>query len=159
MRYSILLSTAATLVVTPGLFAGNTDKNQTTPTFNRDIAPVIYKNCAGCHHEGEVAPFALMSYQDVAKRAQQIAAITQARVMPPWKATAGYGDFANDRSLTDQQIATIRDWAEHGTPEGDPAAKPVPPKFPEGWIAGEPDKVVKMTAAYSVPADSMEWTR
>jgi hypothetical protein len=159
MRYSILLSTAATLIVTPGLFAGNTDKNQTTPTFNRDIAPVIYKNCSGCHHEGEVAPFALMSYQDVAKRAAQIAAITQARVMPPWKATPGYGDFANERTLTDQQIATIREWAARGAPEGDAKDKVEPPKFVAGWQGGQPDQILRMSQAFSAPAEGPDQFR
>src|SRR5208283_333651 len=93
------------------------------PTFNRDIAPILYKNCSNCHRPGEVAPFALLTYQDAAKRAKQIADITQARVMPPWKATPGYGDFLDVRRLTDQQLATIRDWAAHGAPEGDAAQK------------------------------------
>ena len=74
--------------------------------FNRDIAPILYQNCSNCHRPGEVAPFALLTYQDAAKRAKQIAAITQARVMPPWKAEPGYGDFLDVRRLTDQQIAT-----------------------------------------------------
>src|SRR5277367_6283818 len=99
------------------------------PTFNRDIAPILYKNCSNCHRPGEVAPFALLTYQDAAKRARQLAEITQARVMPPWKATPGYGDFRDARRLTDPQIAMIRDWAAHGSPEGDPAEKPATPKF------------------------------
>ena len=129
-----------------------------TPTFNRDIAPILYKNCSNCHRPGEVAPFALLTYQDAAKRAKQIAQITDARVMPPWKATPGYGDFLDVRRLTDRQLATIRDWAAHGAPEGD-GQKPVPPKFPDGWLAGQPDQVFKMTAAYSVPAEGADQFR
>jgi hypothetical protein len=129
------------------------------PTFNRDIAPILYQNCSNCHRPGEVAPFALLTYQDAAKRAKQIADITQAHVMPPWKATPGYGDFMDVRRLTDQQIATIADWAKHGAPEGDAAEKPTPPKFPEGWQAGEPDQVFKMTQAYSAPAEGPDQFR
>jgi mono/diheme cytochrome c family protein len=138
--------------------AGDT-KSGALPTFNRDIAPILYKNCSNCHRPGEVAPFALLTYQDAAKRARQIAEITGERVMPPWKATPGYGDFLDARRLTDQQIAAIRDWAEHGAPEGDPAAKPTPPKFPAGWLAGEPDRVFTMAKAYSIPAEGPDQFR
>ncbi len=129
------------------------------PTFNHDVAPILYKNCSNCHRPGEVAPFALLTYEDAAKRAKQIAAITQARVMPPWKATAGYGNFLDARILTDAQIATIREWAMHGAPEGDPTEKPTPPHFADGWIAGQPDQIVKMSKAYSVPAEGADQFR
>src|SRR3984885_6605356 len=98
------------------LYGGDTAPNPGVPTFNHDIAPILYQNCSNCHRPGEVAPFALLTYQDAAKRAKQIAAITQARVMPPWKATPGYGEFLDERRLTEQEISTIRDWAMHGAP-------------------------------------------
>ncbi len=157
MRFSILSFTALLAGSAGLLLAGNTDKAAAkVPTFNQDIAPILYHNCSNCHRAGEVAPFALLTYHDAAKRADQIAAITQARVMPPWKATPGYGDFLDARRLTDQQIVTIRDWAEHGAPEGDPSLKPVPPKFPAGWLGGQPDQVFKMTQAYNVPAEGAD---
>src|SRR5271155_1119516 len=118
------------------------------PTFNRDVAQILYKNCSNCHRPGEVAPFALLTYDDAAKRAKQIAAVTSARFMPPWKAEPGYGHFLNERRLSDQQLATLRDWAAAGAPEGDAAQKPVPPKFSDGWQIGEPDQVVKMPKPY-----------
>src|ERR1700689_2529545 len=112
------------------------------PTFNRDIAPILYKNCATCHRPGEVAPFSLLTYQDAAKRARQIATVTHSRFMPPWKAEPGYGTFQNERRLTDDQIALLGEWAANGAPEGDPGgdpgAKPKPPAFPDGWQAGQP---------------------
>jgi len=141
------------------VLADDADKAPSVPTFNRDIAPILYKNCSNCHRPGEVAPFALLTYQDAAKRAKQIAEITQARVMPPWKATPGYGEFLDVRRLTEQQLATIRDWAAHGAPEGDAAQKPALPKFPDGWLAGQPDQVFKMTQAYSVPAEGSDQFR
>src|SRR5215469_13925095 len=97
-----------------------------TPSYNKDIAPILYQNCAGCHRPGEVAPFSLLTYQDAAKRAKQIATVTHSRFMPPWKAEPGYGSFQNERRLTDAQIATIAEWAANGAPEGDPAEKPTP---------------------------------
>src|SRR5213083_521563 len=93
------------------------------PTFNKDIAPILYQNCTACHRPGEVAPFSLLTYQDAAKRASVIATLTKKRFMPPWKAEPGYGHFANERRLTDDQIELIQQWASAGAPEGD-TAKP-----------------------------------
>jgi hypothetical protein len=100
----------------------------------------------------------LLTYKDASKRAKQLEAITQARVMPPWKATPGYGDFQDVRRLSDQKIATIHAWAEHGAPEGD-GAPPTPPNFPSGWLGGTPDQSFKMTQAYSVPAEGPDQFR
>ena len=80
MRFAITISALACL----RFAAAGTPKNPDIPTFNHDIAPILYKNCSNCHRPGEVAPFALLTYEDAAKRAKQIAAITQTRVMPPW---------------------------------------------------------------------------
>ncbi|HLY20120.1 MAG TPA: redoxin family protein [Bryobacteraceae bacterium] len=129
------------------------------PTFNKDIAPILYQNCATCHRPGEVAPFSLLTYRDAAKRADQIAAITSQRVMPPWKAEPGYGSFANERRLSTQQIALIRDWAKSGAPEGDARDKPAPPVFPEGWEAGQPDQVLTIPKKFEVAADGPDQYR
>src|SRR6478752_7982278 len=91
------------------------------PTFNQDIAPILYENCATCHRPGEVAPFSLLTYQDAAKRASLIATVTQKRYMPPWKPEPGYGNFDHVRKLTDEQITQIEEWAQGGAPEGDAA--------------------------------------
>jgi len=127
-----------------------------TPTFNRDIAPIIYHNCSGCHRPGQVAPFSLLTYEDTAKRAAVISAVTSKRFMPPWKAEPGYGHFEDERRLTDQQIAMIADWASHGAPEGNPKDKPKPPEFSSGWLAGKPDAVFSMPEPFSVPADGRD---
>ncbi len=150
---------AATALLAVSGFAGDTKTDPNVPTFNRDIAPILFENCSSCHRPGEVAPFALLNYQDAVKRARQIAQITSSRVMPPWKASPGYGSFLDARLLTDQQIATIRNWAEHGAPEGDAASKPAPPKFTDGWQAGEPEQILKMTTAYSLPAEGPDQFR
>ena len=129
------------------------------PTFNRDIAPLLYEHCATCHHPGEVAPFSLLSYQDAAKRAKLIATVTASRYMPPWKAEPGHGDFRNDRSLSTAQITAIHDWAEAGAPEGEAAEKPTPPVFAEGWHIGTPEKVFTVPSKYTVPADGRDQFR
>lgn len=156
MRNSIYFPLA--LMFATAAYAGTVTSGN-TPTFNRDVAPILYHNCTNCHRAGEVAPFALLTYDDAAKRAKQIAAITEARVMPPWKATPGYGEFLDERRLTEQQIATIKDWAMHGAPEGDAKDKPVPPTFTAGWMAGQPDQVIEMTQPYSVPAEGPDQFR
>ncbi len=140
-------ATSATTTTTP------------TPTFNKDIAPILYAHCATCHRPGEVAPFSLLTYQDAARRAKTIAKVTTRHVMPPWKAEAGYGEFANERRLTDTEIALLDAWYKAGTPEGDPGTKPAVPSFPEGWQAGTPDSVLAMPATYTVPADGPDQYR
>jgi hypothetical protein len=127
-----------------------------TPTYNRDIAPLLYDNCAGCHRPGQVAPFSLLTYQDAAKRAAVISAVTASRYMPPWKAEPGYGHFQDERRLTDAQLAMIRDWASHGAPEGDPKQKPAPPVFASGWLAGKPDAELTVPKPFAIPADGRD---
>lgn len=121
-------------------------------TFNQQIAPIIYNNCASCHRPGEAAPFSLLSYQDVQKRGKTIAAVTAARFMPPWKAQAGSYAYKDERRLKDSDIALLQEWVKQGMPEGKGEA-PAPPKFASGWMLGEPDLIVELPAAYHVPAD------
>ncbi|HEY6546820.1 MAG TPA: cytochrome c, partial [Vicinamibacteria bacterium] len=113
-----------------------------TPTFNRDIAPLVFAHCAPCHRPGEAGPFSLLSYADVKARARLIAEVTQRRYMPPWPPKAGRGAFIGERRLRDDQIALLRQWVDSGAPEGDPADRPEPPRFPEGWGLGAPDLVL-----------------
>jgi mono/diheme cytochrome c family protein len=80
----------------------------TKVTFNKHIAPLVFERCASCHHPGEVAPFSLLNYADLKKRAQQIAQVTADRFMPPWKSVEGHGHFIGERRLTKEQIAQSR---------------------------------------------------
>ena len=125
---------------------------QATPTFARDIAPIIYANCSSCHRPGEAGPFSLLTYEDVRKRAQQIADLTRRRLMPPWLPQAGYGDFEDTRRLTDAQIRLIGDWAAAGAPQGSAAQTPPPPHFTDGWQLGPPDLIVEAQEPLAVPA-------
>lgn len=121
-------------------------------TFAETIAPIVYANCITCHRPGEAAPFSLISYEDVARRGALIARVTQARYMPPWHAAHGYGEFADERRLTDEQIAAIGEWVKQGMPRGDIAKMPRVPAFTDGWHLGKPDLIVEMPAGYDVPA-------
>lgn len=125
-------------------------------TFGPDVAPIIYAHCAGCHRPGEAAPFSLLNYADVAKHAKLIAAVTTARIMPPWKAEPASYAYKDSRRLTDEQIKTIQTWVKQGMPQGDPARIPDPPRFTEGWQLGTPDLVVKMDKRFAVPAEGAD---
>jgi Tol biopolymer transport system component len=121
-------------------------------TFSENIAPIVYDNCVTCHRSGEAAPFALISYEDVKKRGALIVTVTKSRYMPPWHATHGYDEFADERRLTDQQIATIADWVQQGMPQGDPAKMPKLPQFADGWHLGKPDLILEMPVAFELPS-------
>lgn len=123
----------------------------TPVTFSRDVAPILYRHCANCHRAGGVAPFALLTYHDAAKRAQLIAAVTAKRYMPPWLPSAPR--FQHERKLTAAQIATLAQWAAAGAPEGNPAQTPAAPVFPEGWQLGKPDIEAAVRAPFAVAAD------
>ena len=102
------------------------------PTYSRDVAPILYSQCASCHRPGEVAPFALLSYEDARRRARQLADVTAQRVMPPWKPVPGYGEFQHARVLTAGQVRTLSQWAMSGAAQGNPADAPAPPHFTDG---------------------------
>ena len=75
----------------------------TSVTFSRDVAPIVFQKCSSCHHSGEAAPFSLLTYDDVRRRARQIVDVTQRRFMPPWLPTEGQGGFVGERRLTDHE--------------------------------------------------------
>jgi hypothetical protein len=148
------------LVVLPVTFLSSS-QTPSTPlrgavTFTEHVAPIVLNICATCHRPGEAAPFSLLMYEDVRKRGQLIASVTQSRFMPPWHAQSDMGSFRDDRRLTDAQIRTIRDWVQTGMPEGDPAKMPPAPKFTPGWQLGTPDLIVKMEQPFEVPADGRD---
>jgi len=123
------------------------------PTFHRDIAPILFAQCAPCHRPGEAGPFSLLTYQDARRRASLIAAVTAKRYMPPWLPEPGYGDFAGEHRLTGAQIETIQQWARAGAPEGPAAGSPPPPVFTPGWQLGPPDLIVTAGKPFAIPAD------
>ncbi|HVP53910.1 MAG TPA: tetratricopeptide repeat protein [Candidatus Eisenbacteria bacterium] len=125
-------------------------------TFNRDIAPIVYKYCAACHRPGEAGPFPLLTYQDVKKHAHQIVAVTQSRFMPPWLPAPEELKFADELRLSDDQLARIRAWVDQGMPEGKPSELPSKPKFVEGWQLGQPDLILKAEKPYMLQASGID---
>ena len=98
-------------------------------TFTRDIAPLMYEACASCHREGGPAPFSLITYDQVRRRATQIADVTRSGFMPPWKAEPESGAFVGQRRLRAREIQRLQRWVEVGTPEGDPRDLPRRPTW------------------------------
>jgi hypothetical protein len=121
-------------------------------TFTKDVAPVLEKNCQGCHRRGEAAPFSLLTYEQARPWAKAMKEAVRLKKMPPWFADPHYGSFSNDRSLSQKEIETITAWAEAGAPEGDPKDMPAPVKFVEGWSIPKPDVVFEFPQAYQIPA-------
>ena len=121
-------------------------------TFNRQIAPVLYKNCSVCHHPGGAGPFSLLTYADARRWAPQIVRVTQSRFMPPWLPEPGYGDFADQRRLSSGEIALIRQWVTAGMPEGNPDEAPVAPSYSSTWLLGTPDLILSVQKPFQVPA-------
>lgn len=124
-------------------------------TFSRDIAPIVFTQCTGCHRPQGDAPFSLISFTDVKQRASQIAAVTRSRYMPPWKPVPGFGEFIGARRLTDAQIGLVSRWVTAGSPEGNAADLPPLPQWTSGWQHGTPDLVVHL-ARYSLRADGAD---
>lgn len=122
-------------------------------TYTRDIAPIINTRCLNCHREGQAAPFALGSYEQVAKRADWIVSVTQDRIMPPWIPNPGHERFVGERWLTDRELVLLEQWADSGRARGHETDQPPTPEFAEGWLLGEPDMVLKMPEPFTVYAN------
>jgi hypothetical protein len=125
---------------------------ETQPTFSKDVAPILYKNCAGCHRPGDIAPMSLLTYEQARPWAKSIREKVSLGQMPPWHAAQPVGTFSNDRRLTDTDKDTLIRWAAAGAPQGDPKDLPPNPKFADGWEIGTPDAVFSIPKAYDVPA-------
>jgi Flp pilus assembly protein TadD len=112
-------------------------------TFNRDIAPIVYRSCARCHRPGEAGPFPLLTYNNVKAHARQIVTVTQNRTMPPWLPDPQELALADTLRLPDGDIESFRKWVEQGEAEGNAADLPPAPKFAPGWQLGQPDLILQ----------------
>src|SRR5712691_7030708 len=125
--------------------------SNTTVTFNKDVLPVLQRNCQACHRPGEVAPMSLINYTDARPWAKAIKAAVVTQKMPPWFADPKVGHYADERRLSEAEIATLVAWADNGAPEGDAKDKPAPLTFTDGWNL-KPDLIVEMPTEFHVPA-------
>ena len=124
-----------------------------TPTFYRDVLPILQTNCQTCHRQGEVAPMSLVTYEQARPWALAIKKATQSRAMPPWFAEPGITRYANEHEkvLSENALDTLARWADGGAPAGDPATAPPARVFPSGWNI-TPDVVVEMPKPFEMPA-------
>jgi tetratricopeptide (TPR) repeat protein len=144
-------------VLTLGLAAGpQGEPGGPTPTFARDVAPILWSRCVSCHQPDGPAPFSLLSYADARPRASLIATATRSRFMPPWKTSADVGPFLGQPRLSDQEVDLLSRWASGGAPEGEPRELPSPPRLAKGWQLGTPDLVVQPEGAFTMPADGAD---
>lgn len=131
--------------------AGNPNKVPEKPTFTEHVAPILNKNCVQCHYDGGVAPFSLTSYKQAKNKAKTIAKVTALRIMPPWPADPTYSHFIGEKFLTQEEIATLQNWAQTGAVEG-PRDKM--PKFniPQyNSSIGKPDLVLYLDTVQLFP--------
>lgn len=125
------------------------------PTFTKDVAPILQKDCQVCHRPGEAGPFSMLTYEQTRPWAMAMKEAIQTRKMPPWFADPHYGHFSNGRTLTEAEIDTIAAWANSGAPKGDPKDMPPPVRFTDGWGIDKPDVVLRLPTPYSIPASGV----
>src|SRR5579862_1959954 len=128
------------------------------PTFTKDVAPILFEHCAGCHRPNDIAPMSLLDYKSARPWAAAIRESVLARKMPPWFADPHYGSFANDSRLSARDVETIKAWVDSGAPEGNPKDLPPAPPFVDGWRQGKPDIVIDIGEDFVVKpgADTYE---
>src|SRR2546426_9095053 len=149
MRFTLSASLALMLTVAASsMNAGQSTPVQPQVTFTKDVVPIFQNNCQVCHRPGSIAPMSLLTYQDVRPWARSIKQKVLAREMPPWfiDKNVGVQHFSNDRSLSDNEIATIVKWVDTGAPQGNPADTPPAREFADlnRWQFGEPGLVVSL---------------
>ena len=132
---------------------GSAEAEDGTPTFSKDVAPILYENCVACHRPNHLAPMSLITYDDTRPWARAIKAKVLKREMPPWGADSDVRAYKNDASLAQTEIDTIAAWVDGGSRRGDDADLPDVPKFAEGWSIGEPDLIFTMLEPFRVPPD------
>lgn len=127
-----------------------------TVTYSNQIARIFQERCVDCHRAGEIGPFPMTSYEEVFGWGPMIEEVVNEKRMPPWHADPAHGKFANDRSLTEDEIRLIREWVRHGSPQGDPKDLPAPREYVAGWqLEREPDVVFEMAKQpFTVAADA-----
>jgi mono/diheme cytochrome c family protein len=130
LRASVLATATGAICVAVGVTRRHVFAADSAVTWSQQIAPLVYNNCTTCHHPGGAGPFSLLTYQDARRWGAQIATVTSSRYMPPWLPEDGYGDFEDERRLSNDQIALISEWVRSGMQPGDLAQAPCCPNPP-----------------------------
>lgn len=133
------------------------EKSKKKILFTKNIAPLIFKNCTSCHRPGQVAPFSLLTYEDVRRHSKEIVELTAKRQMPPWKAKHGYGSFLGERRLSDEEIRMIAQWVKSGMEFGEEKDLPAAPVYADAWQMGTPDLIIYMPETMTIPANDPDF--
>jgi hypothetical protein len=147
----LVLLTAITAFATESSSPSVPSDQASSVTFNKDVLPILQKNCQTCHRPGEIAPMSFLTYESTRPWAKAIKAAVISKQMPPWFADDHYGQFRNGPKLTEADIHTLSAWADSGAREGESKDKPPSPNWIDGWRI-QPDVVVSMQEPYLVPA-------
>jgi hypothetical protein len=148
MRYLL-----CTLILSSTVFAADSPV-----TFNKDVLPILQRECQVCHRAGEIGPMPFLTYEGTRPWAKAIKVAVLSKKMPPWFADPKYGHFTNERHLSEAEIATLAAWANNGAPEGDAKDKPAPVAFRDGWNI-RPDLIFKFPKPFAIPAKgTVEYT-
>jgi peroxiredoxin len=121
-------------------------------TWSKQVSRIVQQKCQDCHHANTAAPFSLLTYEDAVNWAAMMKEVVLQRRMPPWHADPRFGDFREERRLSQDEIDTVLAWVNDGAPQGDPNDAPPPREYPDGWRIGEPDMVFELPEEVSVPA-------
>ncbi len=130
-------------------------KKKSDVTYTKDVSRIVQNRCQECHRAGQIGPMPLLTYDDVASWSLMIREVIDEQRMPPWHADPKHGKFRNDRRLSESDRSTFLAWIDAGCPEGDAKDLPEPRRFVQGWSIGQPDVVLTMPQAFTVPAKSV----
>ena len=124
-------------------------------TYTKHVAALLQDHCVACHRPGQIGPFALTEYEEVAGWGAMIKEVVSEGRMPPWSANPQFGHFANDARLSDAEKQLLNSWVDSGCPQGDLADLPAPRTWTDGWQIAEPHQVVRMEKPFTVPAEGV----
>jgi len=147
---------ALTLFVASVILGRTHNQDVRSVTFSKDIAPILYQHCVECHRPGGIAPMSLLTYRDAQPFAGLLREKITKREMPPWHADPRFGEFINERRLSQEEISRIVAWLDQGAKEGDARDLPRLPQFPEQWQIRQPDIVFTMTKSYALGPEAAD---
>jgi mono/diheme cytochrome c family protein len=148
-----LVASVAILGVAIAIPAATHHGSAAEPTFAKDVAPVVFKNCTTCHRPGGLGPFSLLDPDTAAAHSDEILEAVKTGYMPPWHAEGPHDVFKNDRRLSQTEKDIIINWAKSGAKKGNMKDMPAAPVYPSKWVVGTPDAIVSMPEDFHVPSN------
>jgi hypothetical protein len=161
MRALYGLAPILAIVAVTGLIPKEKKAESTaSPTYAKDIAPILNARCVTCHQPGQVAPFSLVGYDNARKWSTMVSTVASSRRMPPWKAVHGFGEFKGENRLENSEIDLINRWATAGAPRGDKRIEPKASLSPNPeWTLGKPDLILQASKPFRLGAEGEDLYR